>query len=493
MLLSKVRSARQFRCRRAALFGVTVCCLALSLAGCVVTRAGDTDEGAQESAGGTAASSSGSASASSADTAPYVSAAGSSSAAQANDGVALILPNVDGRHPGSVESLSYARDSWIHNLPEAAGDSGVLAPVVTGDAVYTAAGSTVLKLDPATGDELVRASLDGQVASSSYASFDEGLLLVPLASGALAAFDENLVPQWQSESLGAVVADRGLGEGAWNGSHALVRGDSVYAAMSYCGQDSAGALLCVNVADGSLRWRADLGAGLVDMTRVSDIAAADDGILVPAGEKLMLYAYADGALLDAVYMGDSISGCLAPLPERAVGPNAFALINQAGTLMTVTVDDGAINLARRAEPAGDQQSAGARLANATPRALGGLIAVASFSHGGLSEGGEARAEPGMYLLDASTLQTVDVLEGVAPQGSAVAVQGMGSPSQYLVFFSSDRLVRVPVVERAFGEPEVMDSAVSLHGSLSRQELALTAEGLMVWAEPSCVKAVPALK
>lgn len=489
MMRRAVGGSRRARVRgvRGAL--LAACCLAVSLAGCSISRAG----GGSATGAGVSATTGASGSASSAGAVPYVSATGMSSAALANDGVALVLSNVDGRQPGSDAGVSYTRDSWSRNVPEGANGSGALVPVVTGDAVYAAAGSAVLKLDPATGEELARASLDGQASSSSFASFDEGLVLVPLASGALAAFDENLAPQWQSAPLDTFVAERNLGTGAWHGSHALVSGDSVYVAMSYFGQDSTGVLLCLSSADGSLRWRADLDAGLVDMMRVSDIAATDDGILVPAGEKLALYAYADGAQLDTADMGAPISGCLAPLLERTAGPDAYAFITQAGALMTLAVSDGAIDLTRHAEPAGGQPSGGARLTNATPRAWGDLIAVASFSHAGLSSNGSTGADLATYLVDASTLQTVDVLEGAAPQGSALVVQGMGGPDRYLIFFNDDRLVRVPVEDRAFGEPETLAGVVPLRGGLSRQELALTADGLVLWAEPSSVKAAPALE
>ncbi len=113
----------------------------------------------------------------------------------------------------------------------------------------------VTKYNAATGEVLAHADLDAKVIGTC--SFADGVLLVPLIDGRLAAFDEDLTCAWTSD---AGVAESALGDWEFCSAAASGGGCAYLTFVARGDGSSEAAVGAFSLVDGALLWECSLDA-----------------------------------------------------------------------------------------------------------------------------------------------------------------------------------------------------------------------------------------
>lgn len=287
-------------------------------------------------------------------------------------------------------------------------DTYVSNPLIVGGYVYTVSGDELVMLDAKTGAEVRRGKL---VASAGFVSpnmaYAEGLILVPLSEGRLQALTaDTLATVWVTDALPAG------GAGAQQSQTAV----TVHDGYAYFGTVSAtystsygGYLVCVNLANGAVRWRHESAGGYYwagSLAQGDYLVAADD-----AGALAVMDART-GAVLDTAELGArSRSGVVSD------GAGGVIAITNDGVLHRYALTEGGSLVERGSVKFGSS-------ATGTPAACDGKVYVggASETEGVTNQWGYTIYYGQLAVIDLDTMTVEHRISYAGDEPIAGAVQ-----------------------------------------------------------------------
>ena len=165
-----------------------------------------------------------------------------------------------------------AEGKWALDLDGRGSD-----PIYVGSYVYVASGNKLLQIDAATGKVAKSGTLQTSIDSTARMVYADGIIVVPLHGGRLQALTADaLTTVWVTDELASDQQSLGT---------LTVRDGYVYAGTSN-DSGSMGYLVCVSLADGSVRWSQESESGFY---WAGSVAMGD--YLVTGNDKGEVYAY----------------------------------------------------------------------------------------------------------------------------------------------------------------------------------------------------------
>lgn len=263
--------------------------------------------------------------------------------------------------PASSEQLwSHAFDGTLH-----ASNVGLaLRQVGQSTFAYGVAEDRLVKVDMASGELVASAELPGGAFGGESIAWADGVLLIPLQTGALAAYDEDLNQAWVSEAQ--TIAQKGA---SWLAASQVVSADG--AAYVLYAKDAAGdsdgegnrggqraLLVAYSLVDGSVLWtrwleRAEADAAVARHDVAWDVRPSlfhtESGLLAcDGGAQLELISTSGDALArQALPGGQEARGRMVRLPN-----GYFALGTDGGMCLLAAVNGDRVVVAAGDEGAG---------------------------------------------------------------------------------------------------------------------------------------------
>lgn len=299
-------------------------------------------------------------------------------------------------------------------------NEGEPAPIIVNGDVYLVVGSTLRKVDGATGALLVSVEVGAPIAYFCRPVYADGLIIVPADDGTLTAFTaDTLTAVWKSQRL--------FDDSSYQATSTLtVSNGYVYAAFGVPGSNdnpsTAGALVCVSVADGSVKWErsaqsADTGT-LEGYYWAGAVASGDDIVIGDDAGRVSLIDGETGGVLSQVSIGAS---CRAGIVVSESDPNAFFAVARDGSLHKVVRSGDVLALAGSVSFAAASTS--------TPAVAGGKVFVC---------GVDAQGYGTLSVIDGDSLavdRTVRGGKGAAQSSPLVSTQADGT----YVYFTCNAL------------------------------------------------------
>ena len=161
-----------------------------------------------------------------------------------------------GQGPTTAETpAGDAEESWVSKIKDVTDwQTNVSDPLVAHGRVYICAGSQLIMMDTATGEELGRATLVEKVDSIARMVMIDGLIIVPVHNGRLQALTaDTLTTVWYTDALPA--HEQGGDQQALGSL--TVEGGYLYFATASASWSSSynGYLLCVDIKTGDVVWQ----------------------------------------------------------------------------------------------------------------------------------------------------------------------------------------------------------------------------------------------
>ena len=161
-----------------------------------------------------------------------------------------------GQGPTTAETpAGDAEESWVSKIKDVTDwQTNVSDPLVAHGRVYICAGSQLIMMDAATGEELGRATLVEKVDSIARMVMVDGLIIVPVHNGRLQALTaDTLTTVWYTDALPA--HEQGGDQQALGSL--TVEGGYLYFATASASWSSSynGYLLCVDIKTGDVVWQ----------------------------------------------------------------------------------------------------------------------------------------------------------------------------------------------------------------------------------------------
>lgn len=147
-------------------------------------------------------------------------------------------------------------EAWVSQVKESSDwKTNVSEPIVVGDYIYVAAGTTLYVKSKETGETLKSATLVSATNSIARMVYADGLIVVPLDGGRLQALTaDELITVWMTPAVDDIGST-----GTQQSLSTLTVGDGCLyygtAAASWSGSSLSGYLMCVSLEDGSILWR----------------------------------------------------------------------------------------------------------------------------------------------------------------------------------------------------------------------------------------------
>lgn len=250
--------------------------------------------------------------------------------------------------PGAVPVKAPTGDSaaWTAELDGSVGEMA-LRQVGQSTFLYELAGSTLQRMDAATGELLGDVELPSAPCAGSHPIFMEATLAVVLATGQIAVYDETLAEAWVSASPALPG-----GAASWGpGSQVVSMGGAVHALL--VALDAGGAavgmeLLSLAAIDGSPLWRTaiSLDARFAAMPSPRLMAAGDRLLLLDGGSMVRLVDIETGEVADEVELSGALEGRFAELPHHADGL-AWIAVDSSGEVSVLGLDERGLQVIAR--------------------------------------------------------------------------------------------------------------------------------------------------
>ncbi|OUP10370.1 hypothetical protein [Collinsella sp. An2] len=261
---------------------------------------------------------------------------------------------------GGVDASASENAGAVQAVSEAAVSMLALRQAGQSTYMYVAYGTTILKLDAASGSELARTELPSRMPQESGAAFVDGVLVVPTESGQLVAYDEDLMKAWETQALPAPAGS------SWAVSSDIAEHDGcVYVAFAAEGADASESseggdvvMAAYSSLDGSLLWTVTpggagsaagnaAGEGSATPTAGSSASGAtdlslyatDDGLLFCRGDAtLYLLGYEAGETLAKLEQAGPVAGRIGAVSTGAGDPSIFVVV---ASVEGASAEDGA--------------------------------------------------------------------------------------------------------------------------------------------------------
>lgn len=205
-------------------------------------------------------------------------------------------------------------------------------PVIVGDSIYVVSSGKLMRVSTETGELLASAPV-GELGYFCRIAYADGLVIVPSETGSLTAYtSDTLTAVWRSPALAKPVV--GGREYSYQALSSLTVSDGrVLAAFTVPGL--AGALVCVDVEDGSLAWSR---VTTKDETESSEgyywagAAVSDGDFVVPSESgRIELVDSADGTVVSALELGASVRSSVVAAGSEG-GEPVFLVVSRDGSL-----------------------------------------------------------------------------------------------------------------------------------------------------------------
>ena len=215
-------------------------------------------------------------------------------------------------------------------------------PVIVGDSIYVVSSGKLMRVSTETGELLASAPV-GELGYFCRIAYADGLVIVPSETGSLTAYTaDTLTAVWRSPALAKPVV--GGREYSYQALSSLtVSGGRVGAAFTDPGL--AGAMVCVDVEDGSLAWSR---VTTKDDTRDAEgyywagAAVSDGGFVVPSESgRIELVDSADGTVISTLELGASVRSSVVAAGTED-GEPVFLVVSQNGSLHKLCRSGGAL-------------------------------------------------------------------------------------------------------------------------------------------------------
>ena len=205
-------------------------------------------------------------------------------------------------------------------------------PVIVGDSIYVVSSGKLMRVSTETGELLASAPV-GEVGYFCRIAYADGLVIVPSETGSLTAYTADaLTAVWRSPALAKPIV--GGREYSYQALSSLTVSDGrVLAAFTV--PDLVGALVCVDVEDGSLAWSR---VTTKDETGSSEgyywagAAVSDGDFVVPSESgRIELVDSADGTVVSALELGASVRSSVVAAGSEG-GEPVFLVVSRDGSL-----------------------------------------------------------------------------------------------------------------------------------------------------------------
>lgn len=208
-------------------------------------------------------------------------------------------------------------------------------PVIVGDSIYVVSSGKLMRVSTETGELLASAPV-GELGYFCRIAYADGLVIVPSETGSLTAYTaDTLAAVWRSPALAKPVV--GGREYSYQALSSLTVSDGrVLAAFTVPGL--AGAMVCVDVEDGSLAWS---HATTKDDTGSSEgyywagAAVSDGDFVVPSESgRIELVDSAGGKVISTLELGASVRSTVIAAGTEDGDP-VFLVVSSDGSLHKV--------------------------------------------------------------------------------------------------------------------------------------------------------------
>ena len=276
---------------------------------------------------------------------------------------------------GAVPVMAPASDNALWDANPGAPCAAALRQRGQATYLYLVSKTGLTQYDAASGEVYKQVSLPAQSLGSCM--FADSALMVPLADGRLAAYDEDLTCAWVSDK-GASLGAEGA---AWSSCSIPAYAEGcVFVAFSYRGNGCVESKLAsFSSVDGSLLWQQ--GLGVPEGASADDAAAGEaalpailysQGRLLVSGGNSVAYLFdaASGELLDSVASASAgLASCASTVFTGATDESsALAVAASDGTICLVEASKSSISL-------GDFVNLGCNLSSCAPVCAGGALYV----------------------------------------------------------------------------------------------------------------------
>lgn len=217
---------------------------------------------------------------------------------------------------------------------------------VANNAIYTATGSTMYKLDKNTGEVLAKASLDSSIGYTYFIAYGGGKVFVQLGKGEIQAFDKDLNNLWTSALPNGETSAQGISPVYYNNGR-------VYSGtVSTTG--NKGYYYCLDADNGEYIWTVEGQKGQYDGFYWSGCVAVDDYIVFGGESGILSLVDSQGNVVDTYKANGDIRSAVAydngtlyftdklgyiysvPVSNGSFGDAKFALINENAIASTST-------------------------------------------------------------------------------------------------------------------------------------------------------------
>ena len=240
----------------------------------------------------------------------------------------------EGSVPGAVPVAAPASGEELWRTGGEAAGALAVRQIGSSSVVYALEAASVVRLDASTGEQTANAELHGKAPASSQVVFADSALAVPLASGRVALYDEDLNQIRVSKAPGSPEG------GAYDAAALATSGNTVFAAW-YDAPATAGAPARVTVAaystfDDGIVWETSYESP--DATAELSLFYTDSALVLADGSAaLRQYDWGSGELVGGFDAPAPIGSRVARVPGDPSGPECFLVGSEDGSLTLVEV------------------------------------------------------------------------------------------------------------------------------------------------------------
>ena len=344
--------------------------------------------------------------------------------------------------------------------------------IVNGD-IYVTSSTELIRIDGDTGEVLDRVNTGGRTTYFSRPVYADGVIIIPSDDGSIAAFTaDTLTCVWRTAALEAPSTG---GRYQANSTLTVVNGCVIAgfeAGAGASGAASAGALVCVRISDGEVRWvNASVKEG--DSTGegyywAGAAVSGDEIVIGDDGGKVQLIDSATGVVLSTVQIGMACRSTIVAAGTED-GNEVFLAVGQSpATLFKIVREGDTLRIAGQVEFGSSSTS--------TPAVADGVVYVGGLnsSYNGI-----------LAVIDLGTMTVSDTfvtdVRGEVKSSPLVSVQGDGT---YVYFTANSRPGGVYRYSLSTGEATLLFTPDTAQQNYCTASVIADAEGNLYYTNDS---------
>lgn len=371
-------------------------------------------------------------------------------------------------------------------------------PLIIDDAVYVSGRGEICAYKLKDGRFIADGTLPDMDYTGARTAFAKGLVLIAYGDGSVAAFDAaDLSLVWR-QRYGFVKGVRETGSGTredgstyatseefdadWYATDIIVHETAAIVGFSSYSTNPGSYLMCIDLADGSVRWQHEHAGRFCYHDGVSHPCATPAGVLavVPEEPRLQLLDYGDGHVIGENATDSLIGMGFSPVPGTE---DSYLTATRDGCLLYLRVSaDGVERVASALLPVPDGAERALMPSCAQPVAIGDFVVcnlpVPSEMRNDGREIPKDGATNGIAVLELNGFEVRSRLAGLSFEATPVILQGRYDTVPHLYYLQSDGLWRMPFENGEFGDPELLNGDVRLGLDTQRGPFSVDADGML---------------